>query len=163
MLGQSKKWSFSKAESSLWTPGTHMYADPKTLSSSALWTKKSVTGVPLVTEMCSLFKSLCVPLGIGLSRGGSFSYHPGSSLILILTRLLFHLFQSSSSTLRRQEDTCSNYSVLWDASVSCQTRQISGDRSSVIFYGFCLSMLSFSSAFQQVIHSFPTTSTAFCC
>lgn len=126
-------------ESSLWTAASAAATDclpRKSLSSSSLWIKEGmlldVDYFP-VTERClksnknfwgcvhisaplfSLFDSLCE---VGW---WSRSQHPGSSSIL--PRLLFHLFQLTSSTLRRQEDTCSNYCLLCDASISCQRKR----------------------------------------
>lgn len=50
------------------------------------------------------------------------SAKPGSSSSLL--RFLFHSFQLTSCTLRRREDTCSNYRPSCDASLSCQRRRI---------------------------------------
>ena len=121
-------------EASLWSD----MSVAASLSSSSLWMKEEmsldVDYSPVTESAWKAFSNLksfafSAPLLGGVCAAGWWarSQHPGSSLIL--PRLMFHLFQLTSSTLRRQEDTCSNYCLLCDASISCQRRQISEEHS----------------------------------
>lgn len=121
-------------EASLWTD----VSVAASLSSSSLWIKEEmsleVDYFPVTENAWKAFSNLksfafSAPLFGRVCEAGCWarSQHPGSSLIL--PRLMFHLFQLTSSTLRRQEDTCSNYCLLCDASISCQRRQISEEHS----------------------------------
>lgn len=117
------------SSSSLWRKGEHVTTQgwlscnretPKRhfLISKKLWVRVHVPA-PL----------WCLTGGVSEPGCWTRSQHPGSSLIL--PRLMFHLFQLTSSTLRQQEDTCSNYCLPCDASISCQRRQISEEHSAL--------------------------------